>query len=316
MNGQSVLVKLDASQRRHPVAGFPVAVFKRYGEDHGGWLGGIVTYYGFFALAPLLVVIMTLVAAIVDETSASERFIDAVGDVLPFVGADMQESLAPITGSPWAVAVGVGVALWGVVGAMRVAQDTVNRMWGVPRYRRPGFVRAVVRGAMVLGLLFVGLVCTVIIAALTLGLRMQIAATVVTGVGSCAVNTMIALGLFRLLVSRRLTMRELLPGALVVGVGSYVLTLAGGLYIQRIVANASSLYGSFATMIGLFAWIALLVQTLVYGTLVNVVRVERLWPRSLTGPPITAGDDRAARLSSGRAALLAEADDPETTPAR
>ncbi len=68
-----------------------------------------------------------------------------------------------------------------------------------------------------------------------------------------------------------------------IGRESYVLTLAGGLYIQRIVAGASSLYGSFATIIGLFAWIALLVQTLVYGTLVNVVRVERLWPRSLTG---------------------------------
>ena len=99
-------------------------------------------------------------------------------------------------------------------------------------------------------------------------------------------------------------MRELLPGALLVGVGTYALTLAGGLYVQRVVASASSLYGSFATMVGLFAWIALLVQTVVYGTLVNVVRVERLWPRSLTGRDLGAGDRRAVELTAVRATLI------------
>ena len=52
MNVQHNLAWPDTWQRRHPVVGFPVAVLKRYGEDHGGWLGAIVTYYGFFALAP------------------------------------------------------------------------------------------------------------------------------------------------------------------------------------------------------------------------------------------------------------------------
>ena len=41
------LEQVDAWQRCHPVVGFPWAVLKRYGEDHGGWLGAIVTYYGF-----------------------------------------------------------------------------------------------------------------------------------------------------------------------------------------------------------------------------------------------------------------------------
>jgi len=304
MNLHSVLAELDAWQRRHPVVGFPFAVVKRYSEDHGGWLGGIVTYYGFFALAPLLVVVMTLLSAIVEDASVRERFVAAIADVLPFVSADLEQTLAPITGNPWTVITGACVALWGGVNAMRAGQDTMNQMWGVPRYRRPRFVRAVARGAVVLVLLFVGLVATAGITAVTLGLQLQIAAAVVTGVVSCAVNTAIALGLFRLLVSKRLTVRELLPGAVVVGVGSYGLTLAGGLYVQHIVARASTLYGSFATMVGLFAWIALLVQTVVYGTLVNVVRVERLWPRSITEPRDERGDERAAQLTATRATLL------------
>lgn len=205
---------------------------------------------------------------------------------------------------PGAVAAGIVVALWGALNAMRVAQDTMNRMWGVPRYRRPGLVRAVGRGAVVLVLLGVGLVGTAVITGLTLGLQLPLVAAVATGAASCAANTLIAVGLFRLLVSRRLTAGQLLPGALVVGVGSYALTLAGGLYVQRIVANASSLYGSFATMVGLFAWIALLVQPVVYGTLVNVVRVEQLWPRSITRRDLGRGDQLAAELSAARAALL------------
>jgi YihY family inner membrane protein len=305
----SPLAAVDAAdrwQRRHPVAGFPVAVLKRYGEDHGGWLGGIVTYYGFFALAPLLAVVMTVLTVVFeDEPSRRDQLLAAIREVLPFVGQDMQQSLAPIVGNPFAVVVGVIVALWGGINAVRVAQDTMNRMWGVPRYRRPGFARAAARGAIVVALLGAGLVVTAVITGITLGHRLPLLTALGTGVVTCVANTAIAMGLFRLLVARRLTLRELLPGAVLVGIGSYVLTLAGGLYVQHVVAGASSLYGSFATMVGLFAWIALLVQTVVYGTLVDVVRVERLWPRSLTGRDLDAGDRRAADLTASRAALRA-----------
>ena len=86
-----------------------------------------------------------------------------------------------------------------------------------------------------------------------------------------------------------------------------LLTLVGGLYVQHVIAGASSLYGSFAAMIGLFAWIALLVQVFVYGTLVNVVRAEQLWPRSLTGRSLSDGDRRAAALTAGRSVLISQA---------
>ena len=189
----------------------------------------------------------------------------------------------------------------------------MNRMWGVPRYRRPGFARAAVRGAVVVGLLAAGLVATGVIAGITIGQQLPLLAASTTGLVSCAgQHRHRASGSSGSSSSRPLTVRELLPGAVLVGIGSYALTFAGGLYVQHVVAGASSLYGSFATMVGLFAWIALLVQTVVYGTLVNVVRVERLWPRSLTGRDLGDGDLRAAELTATRAALMAAIppDDP------
>ena len=31
--------RIDGVQRRHGLLAFPFAVFKRYGEDNGGWVG-------------------------------------------------------------------------------------------------------------------------------------------------------------------------------------------------------------------------------------------------------------------------------------
>jgi membrane protein len=96
-----------------------------------------------------------------------------------------------------------------------------------------------------------------------------------------------------LLTARRLPWRQHFSGAVVTAIAVAALTIFGGIYVDRVVARASALYGSFASVIGLFAWISLVVQSLVIGNLVNVVRSERLWPRSLSGPPSGAGDSRA-----------------------
>ena len=140
------------------------------------------------------------------------------------------------------------------------------------------------RSIAVFALFGLGIIGTAVMTGITLGLEFPLLSAIATGLGSFVANTLITLGLYRLLIARRVTMRQVLPGALIVGAGTYLLTLAGGVYVQHVVARASSLYGSFATMVGLFAWIALLVQVFVYGTLVDVVRVERLWPRSLDRP--------------------------------
>ena len=72
----------------------------------------------------------------------------------------------------------------------------------------------------------------------------------------------------------------------------------------RSLAESTRAKGDAVSPIELLRWIAPLVQTVVYGTLVNVVRVEQLWPRSITRSDLGRGDQRAAELSAARAALL------------
>jgi membrane protein len=308
--------RLDGIQRRHPWFGFPFAVTKRYGEDHGGWLGAIITYYGFFALIPLLLVSVTVLSIMFeDNPTLLDKILDAIWSQLPFVGQDIRGRIHPITGSPVAVLVALLVTLWGATNVARVCQDTMNRMWGVPRDRRPGFLSKLWRSVSVLALLGLGVIGSAVITGLALGLDLPLGGVIVTGLLTIVANIGIALGLTRLMTARPLTVRQMLPGSLIIGVGTYVLMLAGGLYVQRTVATASSLYGSFGAMIGLFALIAILAQVFVYGTLVNVVREERLWPRSLSGRDLSDGDRRAIALTSHRAMLRSLDADPAASSA-
>ena len=61
-----VVDRIDRVQRRRPLLAFPFAVFKRYGEDNGGWVSALISYYGFFSLFPLLVVFVSVATWILE----------------------------------------------------------------------------------------------------------------------------------------------------------------------------------------------------------------------------------------------------------
>jgi YihY family inner membrane protein len=299
--------RLDAFQRRRRTLGFVLAVQKRYGEDRGGWLGAVASYYALFALLPLLLVLVTAVSWIFrNHPSVRDDVLDAVWSQLPFVGPDVRKRIKPVSGNPLVVTVSLLISLWGALGVVRVTQDLSNTIWGVPRYRYPGFLPKLARALAVFALLLVGVLSTAAVAGLTIGPHLPWAGRVLVTAMSVALNTVLAIMLFRILTARPLGWREILPGALVLGVGAYALTVLGGIYVQHVIAKASSLYGSFAGMIGLLAWISLLVQLLVIATLVNAVRVRELWPRSITGRNLGPGDERAVQLTMQREELLAK----------
>jgi hypothetical protein len=68
---------------------------------------------------------------------------------------------------------------------------------------------------------------------------------------------------------------------------------AGAWHLRRAsFLHSDSVYGVFATVLGLLAWIYLGVEITVYAAEINVVVARRLWPRSIVQRPLTQ-DDRA-----------------------
>src|SRR5439155_24697257 len=81
------------------------------------------------------------------------------------------------------------------------------------------------------------------------------------------------------------------------GVGPEPLLLGRGpILLSRLVSRAGPVYGSFATVAGIFALLYLVSQALVYSAEVAAVRYARLWPRALDVNRPTAADARAMAL--------------------
>src|SRR5260370_38333166 len=97
---------------------------------------------------------------------------------------------------------------------------------------------------------------------------------------------------FRVLTPRGVPARKLVPGAVAGGVAWTVLQAIGAylVHIKHRFLRSASVYGVFATVLGLLAWIYLGVEITVYAAETNVVLARRLWPRSIVQPPLTQAD--------------------------
>ena len=96
---------------------------------------------------------------------------------------------------------------------------------------------------------------------------------------------------FRVLTPKAVPTRRLVPG-MVLGGLAWTLAQALGAYLVGHFRHTDAVYGTFATVLVLMAWISLSVEITVYAAELNVVLARRLWPRSIVQPPLT-GADRA-----------------------
>ena len=103
---------------------------------------------------------------------------------------------------------------------------------------------------------------------------------------------------FKLLTAVEVSWRELLPGVIVAAVFWQLLQHLGGFYVDHELKRTGPLYGVFALVLGLLAWLYLGAQLTIFAAEINVVRVRRLWPRSFFSDPLLEADRRALTSSA------------------
>jgi membrane protein len=279
MDLKAPLRRFDRYQQDHRLLAAPLGVVKKFGDDEGGSMVSLIAYRAFFSLFPLLLLMTTILGYLLaDDPSLRETVVDSTLSQFPVIGDQLRGG--SLTGSGVALAVGVVGSLLAGLGVVLETEKTFDTVWGVPKEERHGFVGARLRA---IGLLVV------------LG-GLAVASTVVTGLVSggadlfgpfwglliaTALNLVVFAAVFRLLTTREVGLRALVPGIAVATVGWELLQLLGGWYISHEVRNAGPAYGTFALVIGLLAWIHVGALFVVLGAEANVVRERRLWPRSL-----------------------------------
>ena len=286
----------DRVQRRHGVLGFPYAVIKKYGDDDGGREAALMTYYGFLSIFPLLLLgVAVLSRVLADNPELRQRLITAT--IPAALRSTVENSLTALPTSTVPFVIGLIGLLFSGTGVVFSASQTLNNVAAVPRRLRGSFWSRYIRvfgmlAALLLGAVAVGAL-TVVVTALPGVPEAERAAAVL---GSAVVIFAVLLFGARLLLARPAPVRALWPAAVL---GAAAVTLAlnlGAPLLARLVTKAGPVYGSFATVAGMFALLYLVNQALVYAAEVAAVRYARLWPRALDVNRPTAADVRVMTL--------------------
>ncbi len=288
---------LDRWQQRKRGVSFVAAVIKKFGDDQASELGALIAYYAFMSLFPLLLVFVTVLGYILqNHASERETILNGTLGQFPIIGDQLK--LHSIGGSGLALAVGIVVSLLAGMGIMGASQAAFNRIWQVPFKRRPDFIHQRLRSLAMLAILAtLAIVST--LAAGFVGSSSHPALTVIAGVLVAFVfNLALFMLAFKLLTAAELGWRDLLLGVVVASVLWQLLQHLGGFYLDHVLKRTQPLYGIFALVLGLLAWLYLGAQLTIFAAEVNVVHQRRLWPRSFFGDPLLEADRRALTSSA------------------
>jgi YihY family inner membrane protein len=291
---ERALRRVDRYQQAHGLLGFLFGVAKKFGDDKGGNLTTLLAWNGFFALFPLLLILVTALGLLLAGHPALEqRVLHSTLTQFPIIGDQLQRNIHGLRGNTFGLVVGLAGFLWGARGVTQAGQHAMAEIWNVPGKHRPSFATRQLRGLLLLLVFALGVIATTALASLAILVRHSLFFTIANLTASAVVNAALFLLGFRVLTPRQIPTRQLLVGAVVAGMLWVALQTAGGYLVGHNLKHANQVYGFFAIVLGLLSWLYLAAEATLYAAEINVVRARRLWPRSILQPPLTPSDRQA-----------------------
>jgi YihY family inner membrane protein len=324
-----IVQRLDQFQRRHRALEFPLAVVYKYIDDSGAYLAALIAYYGFVSFFPLLLLMSTILGyALNGDAHLQHQVLNSALRQFPVVGSQLSDPKR-IGGGTVGLVVGILGSLYGGLGVAQAAQYAMNTAWRVPRNSRPNPFKARARSLLLLATAGLAVLATTGLSlfgssgAGSFGpaLRVLLLAAAV------ALNVALFTFAFRIATARDLSIRDVVPGAVLAAVIWQLLQSFGVVYVDHVVKHASETNGVFALVLGLIAFLYLTAVAVVLCVEINVVRVDALHPRALMTPftdnvSLTTADQRAytnqaqAQRMKGFQDVDVSFDQPGTTEAR
>ena len=287
------LDRADDFQQKHKVLAVAVATFRKFTEDQSTNLASMIAFWAFFSIFPLFLVLVTLLGFFLPSSTKSD-VLNNVSQMFPLINPS---SVGTLGGSWWGLIVGVVTALWSGTGVVRTVQTAFNSVWEVPMKNRPKLVEQMGRSIAVLATLGLGILVSTLISGFVTGTANGLDLGWAAQVGGYLIAMALDVGLFlaayRILTDADVSVRDVLPGALLAGITFFILQQLSSFIISNRLQSAGSTYGTFATVITILWWFYLQGIVSMLGAQLNVVLKQGLYPRGLVGPPDTAADHRA-----------------------
>jgi len=223
-----LLLALDRWQRRHRAVAVSYAVVKKFSDDQANLLVVALGWYGFTAIYPLLLVLVT-VLGFIGAASLGSGVVNTLHQ-FPVIGSnfDYSHSGNNLRGSVPGLIIGLAGLLYGAQGVTQTAQQAMAQVWNVPRVRLPGFLSRL--GRSLLGLAIIGgtFFLNAFLGSVAAGSGTGILAQVGLIAVLLVVNTGCYFAAILILTPPKVTTaRRLLPGAILGAVGFTFLTTLG-----------------------------------------------------------------------------------------
>jgi membrane protein len=287
VNFTGIRDRADRIQQGRRWLAFPYAVIKKYGEDSSGNLAVLLTYYTFFSVFPLLVALFSVLGFVLHGHPEWQTQIqdDALSKIPIKLGP------IPLEGSTPVIVGGLLLTVYAGLGVGKTAQTVGDIVYRVPKADRPNFLLRNLRALRLvlvggLGLLATTVLASTIAAGSLFGLHLSVGLGIASVLVTLVLNTLLFALIFRWSTVKPMTFRHALPGALISATALLILQTFVSSYVAHKLQGAKPTYGALASVIVLLSWFYLQSQVLVLSAQVNVVNQDRLWPRSMTEPPL------------------------------
>lgn len=289
---RSLLSLLDRWQRAHSITSVPYAVVKKFGDDRANRFVVALGWYGFVAIYPLLLIVITIFGFI-GAASLGHRVIDTLHD-FPVIGSQFnsQQPSSSLHGSTIGLIVGLLSLIYGAQGVTQTVLQALAEVWNVPAVEMPGFLPRLWRSLTGLVTIGGGFLASAALATIATRSGSAWSIRVLVVIAMAIVNAIIYWLTFCVLTPGDRDMRRLIPGAGLASLGFTLLITVGSGLVQHQLRHSTATYGQFGIVIGLVAFLFLIAKITLYGAELNPVLARRLWPRSLVATAPTPADNR------------------------
>jgi uncharacterized BrkB/YihY/UPF0761 family membrane protein len=294
---RKVMGAVDGFQRRYRWVGVPYAVQKKFGDDNANLVAVALAWYGFTAIFPLLLVVVT-VFGFIGKASIGTGLVNTLHE-FPVIGASFNPaSSTSLHGSTAGLVVGLLGLIYGAQGVTQTAQLAMATVWNIPQDERTGFLPRL--GRSLAGLITIGgaFLINAFVSGYLTGGTSNYAIRIPIIAGLLVINAALYFATFALLTAKVIGPRGLLPGAVLGAVVFTALITVGAGLVTHQLKHSSETYGTFSTVIGIVAFLLILAKLSLYAAELNPVLSRNLYPRALPlgGEPTEADLQVLSRL--------------------
>jgi membrane protein len=266
--------KLRALGRRWPWLGRALEVQDRVGEINGSFMASAITVSVFVSMFPLLLVAIAVVGFLARGNDHLAHDLIHNLSLTGSAATTMQDAVDRASQSRQAASIiGILGLAWAGSAVVVALQQGVRAPW----QERAEGIRDRLLGLLWLGAAGIGFAAVMVLSSLLNFLPSWAPSLIIVPLViliGLAAEIALFLWMFWGLGTRRVPWRDLVPGAIVAGVGFEILKLVGTVYVPQLVSKSSALYGPLGVVFAILAWLSLLAKLIVYSSTLNAVRYE------------------------------------------